>query len=328
MRLAVVSLVTALCVVAALWGLEPRAVLDAALSVRAAALPPALLFALGVFLLRVLRFGLLLGAVRPGAADLLSACGVGLFALQLLPLRLGELVRPWLLARRGVPFARCLGAIAVERLMDLLALVGMLLLVGQVELPGRLEVAGLDVLRAGQRAATVGIGVLGLALLGLVLLGGRADLALARLPVVGPRLAGVATSAADAVRGLGAARGLAALLATVGIWGTNIAMVQALLGGWPDLPARPEVALTVAAATIAGILAVPTPGMVGAFELFGARTLGLWPVSAEAATAFALVWHALLFGLHAVLGGALLVREGTSLGAVVRASRSGGPAAG
>jgi uncharacterized protein (TIRG00374 family) len=81
-------------------------------------------------LARVVRFGLLvkpLGKVSNRA--IFAAVSVGLPASFFLPLRLGELVRPAMLARNGVPFAGSIAAVAVERIADGLFNVGLFFLI-------------------------------------------------------------------------------------------------------------------------------------------------------------------------------------------------------
>ena len=75
--------------------------------------------------LMTLRQHLLLAPVAP-ALSLgrgLSILLIGTFAIQLVPARLGELVRPWLLHQRAkMPLSTGLGLIALERAVDLLAM--------------------------------------------------------------------------------------------------------------------------------------------------------------------------------------------------------------
>jgi len=83
---------------------------------------------LGVIAARVARCHLLLGDARPSWRTQVSASGIGFLALQVLPFRLGEWVRPHLLSEAGVPWGRSLAALALERLLDLTALLGMVTL--------------------------------------------------------------------------------------------------------------------------------------------------------------------------------------------------------
>ncbi|MEM6925686.1 MAG: lysylphosphatidylglycerol synthase domain-containing protein, partial [Myxococcota bacterium] len=91
------------------------------------------------------------------AWDLLRISAVSFLAIQVLPLRLGEFVRPQLLVRHGVSFGEGVGAVAVDRILDVLMLLGFLALVAfAVPLPaGAIEVGGVDLVAAGQRAGAV-----------------------------------------------------------------------------------------------------------------------------------------------------------------------------
>lgn len=319
LRLALVLAVTAACLFLAARGVDVRAVGRALSGLAPEAVLLALLAVGASFTLRVLRFGLLLGEARPGMREVVVVCGIGFFAIQVVPLRLGELVRPFLLAERGVGWGRSLGALAVERLLDLLVLIGMLTLVGAVDLPRRLEVGGVDVLPEAQVAASSAAALLAAALVGLALVGPR----LGELPGPLAKVGALAASGALAVRQLGVARATAGLALSAAVWGCNITAVVALLSGLEGMPARPEVGLVVCTATISGVLAVPTPGMVGSFELFASRALMLWPVALDDATAFALAWHGLVLAFHGVVGTVLLLSQGASLGGLVGASRAG-----
>ncbi len=56
-----------------------------------------------------------------------SICAIGFMAILLLPLRLGEFVRPYLLSKKsGVPMTAALGTVVVERVIDGMVITGML----------------------------------------------------------------------------------------------------------------------------------------------------------------------------------------------------------
>lgn len=117
---------------------------------------------------RAIRWRVLLGAVRSvETGPLVSATFVGMMANNLLPARLGEIVRAWVLARReDISVPTVLASIMVERLLDVLAALTILglCLAALPELGGTatglLKRAGLVVLLA----VASGIAVLWLAL--------------------------------------------------------------------------------------------------------------------------------------------------------------------
>ncbi len=277
---------------------------------------------IGVITARVLRFHLLLCDARPSWSDQVTASGIGFFALQLLPFRLGELVRPHLLAEAGVPWGRSLVAIAVERLLDLVALLVLVVVSGSIDVPGKLMVRGVDVIVTAQH--TIGIAVLlsFAVLVAAIALGQPVLLLLRKLPGVGPTLASLLGHAVAGLSATGPGSTLAAAALTAWVWGSNTLLVATLLAGFPGLPTGMDPAVFTTAATTAGILAVPTPGMVGSFEAFATQSLELWSAPQGAAAAFALCWHALTLALHAGLGASLLAARGMSLTEIVRSSRS------
>lgn len=299
------------------------AVWTAARQASGAALAGAALLLAGIIGARIVRFHLLLAEVRPSWRDQLTASGIGYFALQLLPFRLGELVRPHLLAEAGVPWGRSLGAIAVERLMDLAALLVLVLLANLVPLPGVLVVADVDVLSAARTVVGTAVAMGVVALITAVAVGPTALVRLEALPFAGRPVARLLGHARTGLLATSASAGGAAAALTAWVWASNTAIVALLLSGFPDLPTGLAPAVLTTSATTAGILAVPTPGMVGSFEAFATAALSVWPDASQgSAAAMALTWHGLTLALHAVLGATLLAVRGLSLGAIVRASRA------
>ncbi len=253
---------------------------------------------------------------------------MGFFAINLVPLRLGEMVRPWLLSEReGVAFGRGLAAIVLERMLDFVVLLGMLLALGlAVELPADgIVVQGVDVLRADQKAlgSLLLLGLLGGAL--VVGLGPPALRLVARLPL-GARLAGFAGQFRSAFVGLlrQPGRAAAALGLSVAIWACTVSAVWAVMAGFPGVPASLSAAFTTWTVTLTGMVAVPTPGFFGPYELFCTAALWLWSVAPDTAGAFAVTLHLGQLGFTVLLGGSALVAEGLGLRDLVRPAGSGG----
>ncbi|MEZ4318642.1 MAG: lysylphosphatidylglycerol synthase transmembrane domain-containing protein [Myxococcota bacterium] len=315
--------ITVVCLAGAVWGIDTDKAWDAVGTMQLRYVPVALAVIALVFLARVQRFQLLLGDARPSFGRQVVVCGVAFLGINVVPFRLGEFVRSFMLLEDDVSWGKSIGAVLMERIVDLCSLLAMLFLVGvAVELPSTVVVQGVDVLAAGQRA---------LAVLLLVLMGGLVALGvgnrvvvdgIGRVPVIGPRLArfagelrtATAELASNPVRALAVA-GLAVL-----IWGGTTTSVWVLLHAFPGVPVRWDVALAVTAFTVAGTVAVPTPGFFGPFEVFCKAVLVLWSVEPALATTFAIVWHLHQFGFHVVTGTALLLREGLSLTALVKGS--------
>ena len=284
------------------------------------------------FVVRVIRWCRLLrplGSVRFRSA--FRATMMGFAASAILPGRVGELLRPYVLARReGLSASAALATIVVERLLDViavLALLGVAVLTGP---PGREADAGL--LAAVQTGAALA-GALAVAGLGAALLAAghpdRVTRAVDRARVLLPRravgaLRGIASRFVDGFAVLRARRVLLVAFAwSLAHW----AVVAAVL--WLVTEAF-GVALPVSGAavlmglTVVGV-AVPTPAGIGGYH--AAYQVGatlLYGAPPAAAVAAALVLHAMSFVPVALLGVVYMVQEGIRPGAV-RALASAGP---
>lgn len=321
-KLALVLLVTVACLGLALRGLD----LGEARHALAETSWPRVALGISMYvplhLLRTSRLWLLLGG-QDGAGRrlrfvrVLSITAVGFLAINVIPLRLGEAVRPWLLhEREGVPWGRSLAAIVMERILDFAALLVMLFGVSWlVELPaGGVVVQGVDVLQAAQRLAGTAL-VLGVgAGLTVVAVGEPVIRALERLPL-GRTVGGLARRFREGLLEL-LRRPLVALSTvalTVLVWGTTMASVAVFLSAMPGLPVTLAAAWTTWTMTLAGMTAVPTPGFVGAYELFCAAALWLFQVDPDRARTFAIVLHMGQFAFTVGVGGLAMLFEGLSL---------------
>ena len=250
---------------------------------------------------------------------------MGFLAINVVPLRLGEAVRPYLLMEReGAPFGRSLAAIFVERILDMLMLLGMLLgLTLLVDLPtDGLQVHGVDIIGLGQRVASIAVigGVLGI--LGIIGLGERAIGWLRLLPA-GERLAGFAGRFRTGLLDL-AGRPLHALLIlvlSVALWVVTIFAVNLVLAAVPGMPSGLGPAWTLWAITLTGMALVPTPGFFGGYELFCSSSMLLWGVDLDLARTFAVILHLAQFAFTIALGTTFLVLEGLSLRRLVSSSQ-------
>ncbi len=321
LKIAAVLVVTVLCLGWVLWGIDPDVVAVSLGDFRWAYMVPVMAFYAFAHALRVVRLRAILGRPVP-FFRLLSILSIGYLAINVVPLRMGEFVRPTLLAEKEeIPFGAGLAAIFVERLVDMLMLLGMMLLVGfVVDLPeGRIVVEGIDVLRAGQKAVgtLVAVGIVGL---GALLIVGEPLLRLTDPLPVGGFLRrfrdGILTLA-------GRPAALAGVLATsVVIWGVTVLAVYVTLLAFPGLPASLGNALSIWAVTLAGMTVAPTPGFFGGFEAFCAAALVMLGADGDRARTFAVILHLCQFGFTVGTGLAFLVWEGVSLREVVGRSRA------
>lgn len=269
---------------------------------------------------RVVRFRWILGRPVP-FWRLMSITSIGYFAINVVPARLGELVRPYLLAEREqVPFGEGMAAIFVERLVDMVMLLGMLFAVTWlVELPpGALVVQGIDLIATGQRVVggLVVAGIVGLVL--FVTAGERALVWSDKLP-----LGSVVRRFVVGLRGLfGRPREIGGiLLASLLIWLFTFWSVQLSLAAYPGLPATLSDSLVVWTGTLLAMALVPTAAFVGSFEagaMGGVMALG---GNEQDAVAFALILHLGQFFFTIGWGGLFILWEGMSLREVVARSQ-------
>ncbi|HEX5414387.1 MAG TPA: lysylphosphatidylglycerol synthase transmembrane domain-containing protein [Chloroflexota bacterium] len=274
-------------------------------------LPALVAYFAGVWL-RAVRWRALLRPVAPLAVSrLFPIVVIGYMANDVLPARLGELVRAYVLGEQeGVPKTTTLATIVVERMFDGLAL---LLIVGVVALtaPIAAQVAGLFRL-----AAVLFVG----ALLVLFLAGASPSRAVA---LVGwlerriPRLAGKLTPLAERfLQGIEVLQNgplaAQALLLSLGAWLCEATMYAILALGFGLNLGFPAYLLTTAIANL-GAMVPAAPGYVGTFDVGALASLRLFGADPGAAGAFVLVLHLALLGPVTLLGFYYLWRSNLSL---------------
>ncbi|MGH7518006.1 MAG: lysylphosphatidylglycerol synthase transmembrane domain-containing protein [Gemmatimonadales bacterium] len=279
-----------------------RAVRSALASAVAGPLAVGIVLLAGGFAARIARWWWML---RPLAPSLTIVGCVRPFLASLalnntLPFRAGDVARA--VAFRddlGVPAGQVLGTLLIERVLDLVVLLGLLGL-------GLATVAPDVVPRAlviGAAAAGA-LGVLGLT--GAALMPASL-IARLRRRLGGGRLATVAGHAADAFATLRSPARVLQLLALSALaWtleGGMYASVALSLGAGVS-PLAPWLAL--ATGTLSTLLP-GTPGYVGTFDYFAALGLAAGGAAAPLAAAFVLLVHALLWVPVTAVGGLLLL---------------------
>jgi uncharacterized protein (TIRG00374 family) len=257
--------------------------------------------------LRSARWALLLPEHSVSTATLFRALIVGFTVNNLLPIRMGEVARAYLLGRWcRIPYGATLASLVVERVMDGLILSG-LLLVSLFLLPSA-------------PAYLLAIGTL----VGLIFCAGAAVLGLAawRSDAI-PRLTGVLVKplparlgnlgiklATSFARALAQVPGRKRLLMVLGLsllaWAFELSLFFVFMPGF-GIPASLPLAFLVGSAANFATLVPSSPGYVGTFD--GALITVLSDTAGIAlapATAYAIVVHATLF-LPVVLLGTLLL---------------------
>jgi glycosyltransferase 2 family protein len=291
---------------------------------------PAMVLWLIGYCMRTLRWRALLAGSKVGPiVGLFGVLMVGFATNNLLPARLGELARAYLLRRRtGLRKTFVLASIFLERIFDGLALVAVLLVLSTlIELPGWGREVELF-------ATALFVGVT----LGVVILLYRDDLVaqlvayLARpLPA---RLGTFAVSAFGAfVSGLGSMRRVDVVasssvlsLAVWGIeWAAYVTVASAFNLGLTPVQLAAACAFLLVVVNL-GIMLPAAPGYVGTFQFFAVSALSVWGVPREPALAVAIVAHLTQYVLVTAIGLVFFSREHLSLrtvGSVSRASDDG-----
>ena len=331
-KLAIVLLITVACLFWVLRGIDPEAVKIAVTEARWWLLAPAIGVYWFTHVLRSWRFMLLANTEQWTVSfwRMFSICGVGFLAIQVVPFRLGELVRPYLLnEQEGMSMGHALAAVVLERLTDFLMLLGLLMLVAFViELPSALLIGGVDVVTTAQQivGGLLAVGLVGLG--GLVAIGEPAARwvggKLTWVPAIGPKLQDFLVNFARAPRSLLARPMVGALVLaqSVGIWFFTVIGVWLVMLAFEGIPHDLGAAAVVWTAAISGSIAVPTPGFFGPFEAFVLAALMLWEVNLDAGRTVAVVIHLSQFGFSILLGGYYLIKEGLSLRNIVAASQA------
>jgi len=294
----------------------------------------ALFASAATFVFRTLRWQYLLQPIgRVGFGPAFRTTVIGFGANALLPGRVGEVLRPYLLARReGLDPTAAFATIVLERALDLITLL-VLFALSLVLLDPQFVVSDAQTLRAVQFGGVVAAAA---SLAGLViafLFAGhaeRAGLLTARLTRRLPsRISGLAARAVSAFgQGFSVLRSPAALAQalvwSVAVWlsiaYTTYAMAQAF-----GLTLPFAGSFTVLMFLAVGV-AVPTPGAVGAFhEALRLALVSLYAADNDRAVACAVALHALSFIPVSVAGVLLLAREGLTLRGIGELTRRPAP---
>ncbi|HVP69372.1 MAG TPA: lysylphosphatidylglycerol synthase transmembrane domain-containing protein [Anaeromyxobacteraceae bacterium] len=230
-----------------------------------------------IHLVRTYRWGILLEPVaKVPFGKLNAASAVGFMALMILPFRLGEFARPYLIAERPrLRVSAALSSVVVERVADGL-FTAALLVVTLLAVPE--GTPGLHFLRAGGVAVFLAFAGL---LVFLVLANRNRTLAVRLthriLDPISPRVAERVSGMMDAfIHGLRLvpSRGKVALffLLTAVYWGLNGFGMQILARGF-DIHFSALAAFTVLGVLVVGVMIPAGPGMVGTFQ--AATILGM-----------------------------------------------------
>ena len=282
---------------------------EAARIFRAADLPR---IAIGVALygaamvMRAMRWRAILAFRAPVSAGMsLQALVVGYAVNAALPARLGELFRADYLARRtGLSRSSALASIFIERLLDLLAVVGVLAL--GLALAGGGDDASRNVLVGGAIVAAIGVGVLLLIATRLSHDNAEAVLSrmIARLPggrTIAARLGTMLGDFAQLLRIVHTPRFALIVLGTLPIWAVEIAAIWSICDAVAVHLAPAGMLSLMGGASLSTLL--PTaPGYVGSYQFAFVLILGQFGVGATAAIVAATTVQIYLIGGYTLIG--------------------------
>ncbi|HET8540432.1 MAG TPA: lysylphosphatidylglycerol synthase transmembrane domain-containing protein [Anaeromyxobacter sp.] len=233
-------------------------------------LAPYVVILLGMHLARTIRWGILLEPVADVPFSRLNAvCAVGFMALMILPFRLGEFARPYLIAEPGrLRVSTALSSVVAERVADGIFM-GLLLVVTLLGVPD--GAPGVAILRTGGVVVSLAFGTV---LVFLVVAYRNRALAVrivaGALRLVSHRLAARAGGMLDAfIHGLrlvpGRRKAGAFVVLTLVYWGLN-ALGMSVLGRGFGFELGFVESCAVLGVLVVGIMIPAGPGMVGTFQ--------------------------------------------------------------
>lgn len=236
-------------------------------------------------------------------------CVVGFTAILLLPFRLGEFVRPYLLARRTpLQMSAVLGTVVVERVVDGLVVTG-LLFVTLATYSGTASPAFANT--AGIISAAIFVPALVVCLFALWM----REPTVRTLRRVGyvvsekltDRVLGLLEAFIEGFRGLIEGRALARFLSATSVyWAANVVSMWLLARYGFGFDVSVWDTTTIMAVMVIGLMIPAGPAMTGNFEFFALKSLALFVategVAGVQAGAFAALLHILQFVVIATPG--------------------------
>jgi glycosyltransferase 2 family protein len=277
-------------------------------------LPPAFFIGILSLYFRALRWGILLRPfARVDTQPLMSATAIGFAANMLLPLRAGEVIRPWLLARKvKLPLAQTLATVALERLFDMATLL-LFFAIATLTLPLPPEWK-----RYGWFFLATFVALLAL-LIALQQLPERTIALVSTLLVPLPdRISSLVEKAirqfAEGLASLQSGAAIAIALAySLVVWLT-LALTFGLGISALELPVpwlRGALSLT---AIVAIAVAIPGgPGFIGMFQVGCEVALGVYGITKSVAFSYSVLVHVIQFASSVLLGLYYFLRENVSL---------------
>jgi uncharacterized protein (TIRG00374 family) len=234
---------------------------------------------------------------------LFGITNVGFMAIDVLPVRLGEFVRPYLVSRRsGIRLSSSMATIIVERVFDMLTLMGLFMWVLLfVSLPPWLKRSGFVIL-----------GVFLALFVILVFMAVKRDFSLGKLEaILGKLPSRIAVPLKGLthsfIEGLGilpnVRKTLFVAFLSFSLWLAFALTVYILFSSFESMSTLPLVAgFTVIVTTALGVMLPTAPGFVGNFHFFCVLGLTFFGVSRAEALTFAILLHFFHFFIVILMG--------------------------
>lgn len=256
----------------------------------------------------------------------LSATAIGFGASSVLPFRLGEILRPALLRRQaGVSMSGALSSVVIERLFDMLLVIGCFLAVSLIYpgIPPEMR-KGAFVLAA---LAAVAFAVLVLVQRHRRRAEVMIEAIVGRLPTrVGRGLRPLVSSFLNGLGGLAdVPTVLLVLWYSVYLWGV---ITLTFLFSFLALPLGTRIPLVAASLTTVVLVAAAVflpqaPGFIGTWQWGCVLALGIFGVSREAAVGYSVLTWILQMVMNIGTAGVFLAREDLSVGQLLRVAERG-----
>jgi uncharacterized protein (TIRG00374 family) len=321
-------LITLVCLGLAFYRVDYDGLFSALARANYLLLLPALLLWLVGYLTRTVRWRVILGGAGPGSLfELFGVLMVGFATNNLLPARLGEVARAYLMRQRtGMRKTFVLASIFLERLFDGLALVAVIMVLSSlVRLPGW----GREVELASMALFVGAAGGVAILLYRHELAARIVGLAARQLP---RRFASFATSAFGSfIHGLSSMRrpnvvvstSLLSLVVWTIEWAAYYSVASAFDLGLSSMDLAAACAFLLVVVNL-GIMLPAAPGYVGTFQFFAVSSLAVWGIPKEPALAVAIVAHLAQYILVTAIGLAFFGREHVSLRSMSLVTRDSG----
>jgi uncharacterized protein (TIRG00374 family) len=263
---------------------------------------PAILLFLSLSILRSLRWGIILSPIKHiEQRKLFPISCVGFMSVVLFPMRVGELMRPWVISTKQLaPFSSVLATVVVERVFDTLTILGVFLIVMMnSSLPPWL-------IRSGYIAFTAFV----VMILFICVLYFRTETTLKFLmPVVKILPHGFRTKLEDLIHNFidgfriiaSPGRLFYTLMLSILIWVISGLAVYVLFF-LHNIHLPPIVAFIVLVGTIIGVSLPTAPGMLGNFQFACVLVLTMFGLPKDDAFVFSMVYYFVGIGMVIIMG--------------------------